>query len=154
MRRFENFLNNENLNKFSTYLPIQLDGTCNGFQHLAMLSNESKLFESLNLYSSTKKNDPFDFYQVIVDQINLNIEMRLKDNTSDKIEGIERKESYIRLVNLGITRKIVKPAIMNKPYNATQRTLVKYIKDLLYYARSDSVTTKNKDGELITFIRG
>lgn len=60
----------------------------------------------------------------------------------------------MRLVNLGITRKIVKPAIMNKPYNATQRTLVKYIKDLLYYARSDSVTIKNKDGELITFIRG
>lgn len=154
MRRFENFLNNENLNKFSTYLPVQLDGTCNGFQHLAMLSNESKLFESLNLYSSTKKNDPFDFYQVIVDQINLNIEMKLKDNTSDKIEEIERKESYMRLVNLGITRKIVKPAIMNKPYNATQRTLVKYIKDLLYYAHSDSVTIKNKDGELITFIRG
>lgn len=90
MRRFENFLNNENLNKFSTYLPVQLDGTCNGFQHLAMLSNESKLFESLNLYSSTKKNDPFDFYQVIVDKINLNIEMKLKDNTSDKIEEIEK----------------------------------------------------------------
>jgi len=53
MRRFENFLNNENIPQFKTYMPIQLDGTCKGFQHLAMLSNETKLFETLNLYRAS-----------------------------------------------------------------------------------------------------
>lgn len=67
MRRFNNFLNNEYIHEFKTYLPIQLDGTCNGFQHLALLSNETKLFESLNLARANKSDDPKDFYEHILD---------------------------------------------------------------------------------------
>ena len=33
--------------------------------------------------------------------------------------SLETIEAYNRLLKAGITRKIVKPAIMNKPYNAT-----------------------------------
>ena len=47
--RFINFIDNENVLEFKTYLPIQLDATCNGFQHLALLSNEEILFKELNL---------------------------------------------------------------------------------------------------------
>ena len=71
MRRFNNFLNNENIHVFKTYLPIQLDGTCNGFQHLALLSNETQLFESLNLYEANKSDDPKDFYEHIINNINI-----------------------------------------------------------------------------------
>lgn len=154
MRSYNNFLNNEDIHKFKTYMPIQLDGTCNGFQHLAMLSNETQLFETLNLYKSTNKDDPKDFYQTIVDQVNLYLEMKINEDTLNESKNVEIKESYQRLLDVGINRKIVKPAIMNKPYNATQRTLVKYIKDLLTFHHSDEVVAKNSKGELVTFKRG
>ena len=38
-KRFYNFYCDENTPYFETYLPIQLDATCNGFQHMALLSN-------------------------------------------------------------------------------------------------------------------
>ena len=44
-KRFYEFYNNENSIEFYTYLPIQLDATCNGFQHMALLSNEETLFQ-------------------------------------------------------------------------------------------------------------
>jgi len=154
MRSYENFLNNENAKKFKTFIPIQLDGTCNGFQHLAMLSNETKLFETLNLNKSSSKDDPKDFYQTIVDQVNVQIEMRLNSDSLKIPENVELKESYERLLDIGINRKIVKPAIMNKPYNATNRTLVKYIKDSLEFHHSDEVTTKNSKEELVIYKRG
>jgi hypothetical protein len=37
-KRYLEFYNNENAYEFHTYLPIQMDATCNGFQHLADLS--------------------------------------------------------------------------------------------------------------------
>lgn len=48
-KRFYNIYNAENLTHFETYLPIQLDATCNGFQHMTLLTNETKLFKELNL---------------------------------------------------------------------------------------------------------
>ena len=153
MISYNNFLNNENAKQFKTFMPIQLDGTCNGFQHLAMLSNETKLFETLNLYKASNKDDPKDFYQTIVDQVNIHIEMRLNSDNLKNPDNVELKESYERLLGIGINRKIVKPAIMNKPYNATNRTLVKYIKDSLEFHHTDEVIVKNNKDELVTINR-
>ena len=60
-KRFVNFYNDESQTEFKNYLPIQLDATCNGFQHISLLSNEDQLFEVLNLIQS-KDNKPKDFY--------------------------------------------------------------------------------------------
>lgn len=52
-KRYIEFLYKENAQIFYTYLPIQLDATCNGFQHMALLSNEKTLFKELNLEKDT-----------------------------------------------------------------------------------------------------
>jgi DNA-directed RNA polymerase len=149
MNRLDNFLNNEHCHEFKTYLPIQLDGTCNGYQHLSMLANETRLFETLNLFEGTKKDDPQDFYQHVVDQTNLYMIMKRSET-----EDVDLISSYSRLLDFGFNRTIIKPAVMNKPYNATDRTLVKYIKGLLDYEYSDKVKDVNKEGKEITYSRG
>lgn len=52
---------------FSTYLPIQLDVSCNGYQHLTLLTKKTKILSELNLDSSTHDDDPGDFYSYISD---------------------------------------------------------------------------------------
>jgi DNA-directed RNA polymerase len=46
--RFIKSLSNEQ-DDFITYLPIQLDGTCNGYQHLSLLSLDRNLANEVNL---------------------------------------------------------------------------------------------------------
>ncbi len=42
--RFIEFMNDLDKTLFNSYLPIQLDASCNGYQHLALLTKETKLF--------------------------------------------------------------------------------------------------------------
>lgn len=94
--RFNEFLYKENSLTFDTYLPIQLDATCNGFQHLALLSNETKIFKELNLSSATKENDPQDFYTFMVDKLSF----LFKEFCTSLDISEEYRESYKRLYNL------------------------------------------------------
>lgn len=73
-KRFYEFFTDEKQMEFRTYLPIQLDATCNGFQHMALLSNETTLFKELNLISDVKsknKNEvlPSDFYNFLLHKL-------------------------------------------------------------------------------------
>lgn len=72
---YYDFYLNENAIEFHTYLPIQLDATCNGFQHMALLSNEDTLFKELNLISNSIKgkkisaDPPSDFYSFLLHKL-------------------------------------------------------------------------------------
>ena len=141
MSRFNKFLSQDSIHEFKTYLPIQLDGTCNGFQHLALLSNETEIFGKLNLLESTKDNDPEDFYKHIIEQLTIFMANRSQDPLYTK-----DWDSYNRLSKVSWTRANVKTAIMTKPYNAKEKTLVKYVRDTLIHVRDEPVTFKNSDG--------
>ncbi|KAK4661094.1 hypothetical protein QC763_0116090 (mitochondrion) [Podospora pseudopauciseta] len=64
--RYLKCLDNHDISWFETYLPIQMDATCNGFQHLSLLSLDSKLGQELNLNESTWDDKPKDFYSFVV----------------------------------------------------------------------------------------
>lgn len=68
-RRFMKFMGNTSQECFSTNLPIQFDATCNGYQHLAMLSYQYDIFKSLNLAPASEFYRPGDFYVTIVSAI-------------------------------------------------------------------------------------
>ena len=145
MRRFNEFFNNIYITEFKTYLPIQLDGTCNGFQHLALLSNETQLFESLNLTKASKNDNPKDFYQAVVNQLNIYFKEKKSSVTSDEI-----KESCERLIKLDINRSTIKTAIMTIPYNASPTSLIKYIIKNLEYSHGENITVTNSKKEIDT----
>lgn len=88
--------------EFYTSLPIQLDATCNGFQHMALLSNETTLFKELNiqLYSdkpSRKTNDekPNDFYNFLLHRLKALFETKLDEGQVN--DENEKGGSYERL---------------------------------------------------------
>lgn len=145
MKRFNDFLDNENQDEFKTYLPVQLDGTCNGFQHLALLSNETDLFEPLNLSVSSKKEDPKDLYSHILNSLNVYLE---EERQKIKDKGDEKYKAYTRLLEIGLSRKEIKSSIMNKPYNAKDRTLVQYVKDSLKLHRTEIIKITDKKGNI------
>jgi DNA-directed RNA polymerase len=144
MKRFDNFDKNPYLTEFKTYLPIQLDGTCNGFQHLALLSNESHLFDSLNLLKANKNEDPKDFYEHIVNHVIVHLE-----NKKNSVKVKDEIKTYDRLLKLGLNRSNVKSVIMTKPYNAKDKTLANYIKDTLIYSHKDTIISKNYANESV-----
>jgi DNA-directed RNA polymerase len=135
-------MNNEHVHEFKTFLPIQLDGTCNGFQHLALLSNETKLFENLNLAKANKSDKPKDFYQSVIDQLNIYLEEK-KNSSNDPLIV----ESCVRLIKLNINRSNIKTAIMTIPYNATSTSLVAYIIQSLEYYEQEKKEVLDQKGD-------
>jgi hypothetical protein len=108
--------------QFYSYLPIQLDASCNGYQHLALLTKETKLFDKLNLDISTHDDRPDDFYQYILDKTNKYIENQINvlSTLEDKSEKQEKTlNSLLKLKRVKFDRSIVKKTIMTKSYNAS-----------------------------------
>jgi DNA-directed RNA polymerase len=75
-----------NYDEFNSYIPIRLDGTCNGFQHLALLTDESDLYAKLNLVSSPAK-EPNDFYNYIIHEVGSKIESMLRKGIEVDVNG-------------------------------------------------------------------
>ena len=102
-KRFMDFMNNNDSVVFHTYLPIQLDATCNGYQHLALLTHETKLFSKLNLDISTHDDDPDDYYSYVA---NLNKEYiksgikKLPIEIADNLEILRKLDSELDKVSI------------------------------------------------------
>lgn len=45
--KFYNTMNNTELDSFTSHLPIQLYASCNGYQHIALLTKQVKVFDVL-----------------------------------------------------------------------------------------------------------
>ena len=132
-KRYIEFMEDETQNEFDTYLPIQLDATCNGFQHMALLSNEYTLFKELNLVKKDNRDNkdesiPSDFYNFLLHKVVNVFAHKLEQNvTIDEKTG----GSYERLNNFMWDRSYIKKAVMTIPYNSSSRAMVRYIKDSL-----------------------
>lgn len=128
-KRFAEFNMNLELTEFKTNLPIQLDASCNGYQHISLLTKEKSLFKELNLAPSTESDCPGDFYGFILIKIKERIEEKLSKNSDLNEEDLL---SLDRIHDISFTRNIVKKALMTKSYNATALGMADYIINYLY----------------------
>lgn len=122
--RWLDCLENHEISHFDTYLPIQLDATCNGFQHLSLLSLDPKLATEVNLSQSSWKDKPKDFYSFLVSNLMDHFKTELENN---KQLALNTREGYKRLINFNLQRYIIKKSIMTIPYNVSTFQLINYI---------------------------
>lgn len=83
-RRFVEFMNKKDVTVFYTYLPIELDASCNGYQHLVLFLL-IKLLNKLNLSNSTHDDDPDDFYTYILEKAYSYIKANIKNIKTKKV---------------------------------------------------------------------
>lgn len=86
-------------------LPVFLDATCSGIQHLAALLADFNLGNNVNLVPSEKIND---IYSTLLNPVNNAINKEGKENTE-----------YSSLSEIKLTRKNIKRPIMTKVYNVS-----------------------------------
>lgn len=111
-------------------LPIQLDASCNGFQHLTLLVDDLALSKELNLNESCWNDNPKDFYNFIALKVKNFFDKKLEESQAGKLVlSPEDKESYKKLARLEIYRALIKKAVMTIPYNASTSSIFEYIKE-------------------------
>nr|QWO71402.1 RNA polymerase [Asterophora parasitica] len=89
-------------------LPVFLDATCSGIQHLAALMKDKILGSQVNLIKQNKNSKPEDFYSKLLKPIN------------DEIQRVGNEDpKYSNLSHVELKRNNVKRPIMTKPYNAS-----------------------------------
>ena len=103
---------NKNPN-FLSRLPILLDATCNGLQHLSAIANDINLAERVNITPSTDEEGPNDIYSDLIQPV--------KDSIK---ELVEKETEYYNLLNLNITRKLIKRGIMTITYGVTVKGIL------------------------------
>lgn len=95
---------------FVSHIPVAIDMSCNGLQHLSYLSGDWLLASRVNaLYKLSKEEKPTDYYGLVAEKVQSQVEKVVKagDRMAQLWEG-------------KINRAIVKRNVMTLPYGATK----------------------------------
>jgi DNA-directed RNA polymerase len=93
--------------EFVSHLPIPLDGSCNGLQHLAAMGRDVIGAQATNIVPSETRRDIYTEVATIVSRM----------VTEDAGKGAPLAQQWLGRV----TRKVVKRAVMTTPYGVTER---------------------------------
>lgn len=104
---------------FITTLPCQVDGSCNGIQHLSAMNLDEEGGRSVNLLPADK---PQDIYQDVADAATVTLQA----------EAHAGNELAAMLLEVGVCRSIAKKPVMIVPYSGTKSTCRENIKDALF----------------------
>lgn len=141
----------DNPEDFTTHIPIQLDGTCNGLQHYSALLRDVEGGKAVNLINSEK---PSDIYLKVAERLEeklkeikngntvetRNSNRNIDNDSSDLVSSTRNPSSNslldfqivaTRWLDLGINRKLTKRPVMVLPYGGTMISCREYIGEYL-----------------------
>lgn len=98
---------------FISTLPILLDATCNGLQHLSAIAHDLNLGERVNISPSTDDNTPNDIYSDLVQPIRDSIK-----------QLVEQQPQHYNLLKLNVKRKLIKRGVMTITYGVTVKGIL------------------------------
>lgn len=124
-----------------SHLPVSIDGTCNGLQHLSALCRDAEGAAAVNLIPS---EHPRDIYGDCAERT---IEM-LK-------QSVQTNSEFARgagdMLEFGITRKETKRTVMTIPYGLSQHSANDYIREAFEeraISTGKQAPWRTKDGDL------
>lgn len=145
-RKYYEFLN-KNCKYYITHLPIQLDATCNGFQHLALLTGDEKLGKYLNLTPSTWYDLPDDFYSFLALSLNedfKNKQIELNRDIYKLLNQVTKEGGSI--FNVPIPQAQAASLVFDTENVKETSELAQPLTDLSDLAQLDSLNNKNPKG--------
>lgn len=92
---------------YVSYLPINMDGSCNGLQHLSAMGRDRVGAVATNVANNSERQD---IYMQVAEKV-------LDQVSRDAAEGNEQAQQWVGKIN----RKTVKRAVMTTPYGVTAR---------------------------------
>lgn len=114
---------------FESYIPVQLDGSCNGLQHFSAMLRDAEGGAATNLLPSDR---PQDIYQRVADRATGKLRLIASDSETER----QDKVSAQRWMAIGIDRKTTKRSVMIRPYGGTRRATQQYISQHIHDDRN------------------
>jgi DNA-directed RNA polymerase len=109
---------------FVSHLPIRVDGTCNGLQHLSAATRDKVGGQAVNLVPGPRPND---IYQQVADRLS----ERLWEIEAGGGEEGDKARWWLDLCEGKLKRGLTKRPVMILPYGGTQDAFFRYIQDWL-----------------------
>lgn len=125
---------------FVSSLPCRVDGTCNGLQHLAILSGDADVAEAVNVLPT---EEPHDIYQKIADVTTRHLEVELATPQDEQAAALG--SAWLRITGGKLPRSLTKRPVMILPYGGTLQAFTEYTRDWL------EENSKPEWGEIDTF---
>jgi DNA-directed RNA polymerase len=98
---------------FASGLPVAMDGSCNGFQHLAALTRDPAAAEAVNLAPNSR---PQDLYQRVLDRV------------KGQLSGLDDEPMAREWLESGLLkRSLVKRPVMTVPYGVSPRGIAEQL---------------------------
>lgn len=94
---------------FLSYLPIHMDGSCNGLQHYGALGRDAAGGAAVNLVPSER---PQDVYNGVLDRVKIRLAAH-KDSPNPE------ERQFATLLEGKVTRKVIKQVVMTSVYGVT-----------------------------------